>query len=86
MNEKYNYTSDEIETEIDPDYCADYIREHAYILMNALDRIEQLEKKNEIMKKILVMFISNINHYGELRDFDLKNKEVLEKLLGQLIL
>lgn len=50
------------------------------------ERIEKLEKENEIMKKILVMFISNINHYGELRDFNYKDKEVLDRLLEQLIL
>jgi len=51
MNEEYKYTSSEIETEIDPDYCASYIREHACILMNALDRIEQLEKQIIQLKK-----------------------------------
>jgi len=54
--------------------------------MTDIERIEKLEKENEIMKKVLVMFISNLNHYGELRYFNYKDKEVLDKLLGQLIL
>lgn len=54
--------------------------------MTDTERIEKLEKENEIMKKVLVMFISNINHYGALIDFDWEEREVLEKLLGQLIL
>lgn len=54
--------------------------------MTDKERIEKLEKENEIIKKVLVMFISNINYYGELRSFDLESKEVLEKLLGLLIL
>ena len=51
MNEKYKYTSSEIDTEIDPDYCASYIREHACILINVLDRIEQLEEEIIQLKK-----------------------------------
>lgn len=51
-----------------------------------IERIEKLEKENEIMKKVLIMFISNIRPDGALINFDLENREVLKKLLGQLIL
>ena len=51
MDEEYNYTSKEIETEIDSDYYAYYIKEHAYILKNALDRIKKLEEENIQLKK-----------------------------------
>ena len=55
--------------------------------MTDTERIEKLEKENEVMKKVLIILIAtNINYYGELKNFDSKNKEMLEKLLGELIL
>ena len=60
MDEEYNYTSKEIETEIDSDYYAYYIKEHAYILKNALDRIKKLEEENIQLKK-KSEFISKTN-------------------------
>lgn len=63
MSEEYKYTSKEIDTEIDPYYCADYIREHACILMNVLDRIEKLEKEITQPKKQ-----SKFNVYDALND------------------
>ena len=50
--------------------------------MTDTERIEKLEKENKIMKKIIIMLISNV----ELKNFDSESKEVLETLLGHLIL
>lgn len=85
MDEEYKYQSEEVTTQEDADYDALYLgNQNAYILMNALDRIEKLEKENETIKKILIMLISISNK--ELKNFDFENKEMLDKLLGQLIL
>lgn len=55
--------------------------------MTDTERIEKLEKEKEVMKKVLIILIAtNINHYGELKSFDSKNKEMLEELLEELIL
>ena len=62
------------------------INHNGRILQDALDRIEQLEKENEVMKKILVMFISNIRPDGDISYFSQESKRIIEDLLGQLIL
>ena len=52
MDEEYKYKSDEVTTKEDADYDALYLgNQNAYILMNALDRIEKLEKEITQLKK-----------------------------------
>ena len=46
--------------------------------MTDQERIEKLEKENEIMKKFLIMFISHIT-------LDRESKIIIEDLLKQLI-
>lgn len=54
--------------------------------MTDQERIEKLEKENEIMKKVLIMFISHIRPDGDMRSFDKESQTIIKNFLGKLIL
>ena len=54
--------------------------------MTDKERIEKLEKENEIMKKILTMFISHIRADGDISYFSQESQKVMEDLFKQLIM
>lgn len=50
------------------------------------ERIVKLEKENEIMKKVLIYFVTRVNYDGKIKDFTKEDAAQLETWLGQLIL
>ena len=55
MDKDYKYRSSEVITKEDADYDALYLsNQNVYILKNALDRIEQLEKEVQHLKRRLI--------------------------------
>ena len=54
--------------------------------MTDKERIEKLEKENEIMKKILTVFVSHIRADGDISYFSLESQRVMEDLFKQLIM
>jgi len=54
--------------------------------MTDKERIAKLEKENEIMKKILIYFVTRVDYSGHIKDFTKKDSVQLEDWIRQLIL
>lgn len=57
-------------------------------MINKIDkeRIEKLEIENEIIKKILVYFVTRVDAKGQINNFTVNDSKQLEEWLRQLIL
>lgn len=54
--------------------------------MTRKEAFEKLEKENEIMKKILIYFVTRVDYNGHIKDFTKKDSVQLEAWIRQLIL
>ena len=54
--------------------------------MSDIERIVKLEKENEIMKKILIYFVTRVDSNGDIKDFTKEDSVQLEDWIRQLIL